>query len=44
MVDLTMACDNMTSKLTNRTEDFKPIHDLFDFIQFNISKNINTEG
>jgi len=36
MVYLTVACDNITSKLTNRTEDFKPIHDLFDFIQLNI--------
>lgn len=40
-----MTCDKMTSKLTNGTEeDFKPIHDLFDFIQFIIPKNINSEG
>lgn len=36
MVDLTVVYDNMTSKLTNKTEDFKPIHNLFDFIQLNI--------
>lgn len=44
MIDLTVACDNMTSKLTNRTEDFKPILNLFHFIQLNIPKNINSEG